>query len=66
MLQDHLAWNIVDEDSKFEDEKTKQTKDAKQQSDRPQKLKAWGFTFASTRSGLFRSKRIEISLSYFR
>ena len=30
MLQDHLACNIVDEDSKFEDEKTKQTKDAKQ------------------------------------
>ena len=30
MLQDHLACNIVDEDSKFEYDKTKQTKYAKQ------------------------------------
>ena len=30
MLQDHLASNIVDEDSRFEYDKTKQTKYAKQ------------------------------------
>ena len=30
MLREHSACNVVEEDSKFEDEKTKQTKDAKQ------------------------------------
>ena len=30
MLRDYSACNVVEEDSKFEDEKTKQTKDAKQ------------------------------------
>ena len=30
MLGDHSACNVVEEDSKFEDEKTKQTKDAEQ------------------------------------
>ena len=65
-LQDCLAGDVVDEDSEFEDEKTDYTEDAKQQSDRSQKLKAWGFAFASTRSGLFGSKRVKISLSYFR
>ena len=30
MLRDHSACDVVEENSKFEDEKTKQTKDAKQ------------------------------------
>ena len=30
MLRDHLACNIVEEDNKFEDEKTKQNKYAQQ------------------------------------
>ncbi len=64
-LQDCLAGDVVDEDSEFEDEKTNYTEDAKQQSDRSQKLKAWRAALASTGRRFLGSKRIKLALTYF-
>jgi hypothetical protein len=63
-LQDCLAGDVVDEDSEFEDEKTDYTEDAKQQSDRSQKLKAWRSALTSTRRRFLGSKRIKLTLTY--
>ena len=63
-LQDCLAGDVVDEDSEFEDEKTDYTEDAKQQSDRSQKLKVWRSALASTRRRFLGSKRIKLALTY--
>ena len=63
-LQDCLTGDVVDEDSEFEDEKTNYTEDAKQQSDRSQKLKAWRSALTSTRRRFLGSKRIKLTLTY--
>ena len=63
-LQNCLAGDVVDEDSEFEDEKTNDTEDAKQQSDRSQKLKAWRSALTSTRRRFLGSKRIKLTLTY--